>query len=94
MDEADDEVDTVVQPEIVVFCDKPKLTRRGAKGALDWVIEILTLLLSGAVKSRRRSRILCFQSHHLAFLQMTIESSHCGGSTADPLPHVTFAVYR
>lgn len=40
--EPDNEVDTVVQPDIVVFCDPSKLTRRGARGGPDWVIEILS----------------------------------------------------
>jgi Uma2 family endonuclease len=40
--EEDDEVDTVVQPDIVVFCDRSKLTKRGARGAPDWIIEILS----------------------------------------------------
>jgi Uma2 family endonuclease len=41
-DEADDEVDTVVQPDIVVYCDTSKLTKRGARGAPDLVVEILS----------------------------------------------------
>lgn len=41
-DEADDETDTVVQPDIVVICDKSKITPRGARGAPDFVIEILS----------------------------------------------------
>ena len=41
-DEADDEVDTVVQPDIVVFCDRSKLTEAGARGAPDFVVEILS----------------------------------------------------
>ena len=41
-DEADDEVETVVQPDLVVICDKPKLTDRGARGAPDLVVEILS----------------------------------------------------
>ena len=41
-DEPDDEVSTVVQPDIVVFCDKSKLTRAGARGAPDLVVEILS----------------------------------------------------
>jgi len=40
--EADDEVRTVVQPDLVVFCDASKITKRGARGAPDWVIEILS----------------------------------------------------
>jgi len=41
-DEADDEVDTVVQPDIVVYCDRSKLTEAGARGAPDLVVEILS----------------------------------------------------
>jgi len=40
--EPDDEVDTVVQPDIAVFCDSSKLTERGARGAPDLVVEILS----------------------------------------------------
>ena len=35
-------VDTVVQPDILVVCDKNKLDRRGCKGAPDMVVEILS----------------------------------------------------
>jgi len=41
-DEADDEVSTVIQPDLVVFCDKSKLTLRGARGAPDLIVEILS----------------------------------------------------
>jgi Uma2 family endonuclease len=40
--ESDEETDTVVQPDISVFCDRAKISRRGARGAPDWVIEILS----------------------------------------------------
>lgn len=40
--EADEEVDTVVQPDLVVVCDAAKLDDRGCRGAPDWVIEILS----------------------------------------------------
>ncbi len=40
--EADDEVDTVVQPDISVFCDRSKITERGARGAPDLVVEVLS----------------------------------------------------
>ncbi len=40
--EADDLVDTVVQPDISVICDKTKLDERGCRGAPDWVIEVLS----------------------------------------------------
>lgn len=40
--ESDDEVDTVVQPDIVVYCDRSKLTEAGARGAPDLVVEIFS----------------------------------------------------
>jgi Uma2 family endonuclease len=40
--EADDEVDCVVQPDVVVYCDRSKLTRAGARGAPDLVLEVLS----------------------------------------------------
>jgi len=41
-DEADDQVTTVVQPDLAVFCHQDRLDQRGARGAPDWVIEILS----------------------------------------------------
>ena len=41
-EESDDETRTVVQPDIVVICDKSKITERGGRGAPDWIIEILS----------------------------------------------------
>jgi Uma2 family endonuclease len=41
-DEADDDVDSVVQPDIAVFCDRSKLREAGARGAPDFVVEILS----------------------------------------------------
>ncbi len=40
--EADDLVDTVVQPDLTVFCDPSRLDAKGARGAPDWVVEILS----------------------------------------------------
>ncbi len=42
VDERAEEVDTVVQPDLVVVCDPAKLDDRGCRGAPDWVIEILS----------------------------------------------------
>jgi Uma2 family endonuclease len=39
--EADATIDTVVQPDIAVFCDRSRLDDRGARGAPDWVVEVL-----------------------------------------------------
>lgn len=41
-EDGDDEIMTVVQPDIVVICDQNKLDERGAKGAPDLVVEILS----------------------------------------------------
>jgi hypothetical protein len=41
-DQEEDDVPTVVQPDLVVFCDPSRLTDKGATGAPDWVIEILS----------------------------------------------------
>ncbi|TVR65966.1 MAG: Uma2 family endonuclease [Spirochaetaceae bacterium] len=41
-DQADREVDTVVQPDLSVFCDPRRLTDAGARGAPDLVVEILS----------------------------------------------------
>lgn len=40
--EADDEADTVVQPDALVVCDPQKVTQRGIRGAPDWVLEVIS----------------------------------------------------
>lgn len=40
--EADDAVDTIVQPDLAVICDKSKLDDKGCRGAPDWVVEVLS----------------------------------------------------
>ncbi|WP_221896492.1 Uma2 family endonuclease [Bathymodiolus japonicus methanotrophic gill symbiont] len=41
-DDADELVDTVIQPDVLVVCDENKLDRRGVRGAPDWVLEVLS----------------------------------------------------
>ncbi len=41
-DEADEQVETVVQPDIAVICDESKLDDKGCRGAPDWIVEILS----------------------------------------------------
>lgn len=38
----DDEIKTVVEPDITVICDPSKLTERGCSGAPDMIVEILS----------------------------------------------------
>jgi Uma2 family endonuclease len=40
--EADDQIDTVVQPDVLVVRDRHKLDDRGMCGAPDWVAEVLS----------------------------------------------------
>lgn len=40
--EANDLIDTVVQPDLLVVCDREKLDERGMRGAPDWVVEVLS----------------------------------------------------
>ena len=41
-DEPDEDIETVIQPDIVVVCDKNKLDDKGCRGAPDIIIEILS----------------------------------------------------
>ncbi|MGB5834377.1 MAG: Uma2 family endonuclease [Thiohalocapsa sp.] len=40
--EADEHIDTVVQPDVLVVCDREKLDRRGVRGGPDLVVEVLS----------------------------------------------------
>ncbi|MHB0937242.1 MAG: Uma2 family endonuclease [Armatimonadota bacterium] len=54
--EADEDIDTVVQPDLVVVCDRSRITESGIKGAPDLVVEILSP--STALKDQREKYIL------------------------------------
>jgi len=41
-DEPDDEIETVVQPDVLIVCDRGKIDERGVRGAPDWLAEILS----------------------------------------------------
>jgi Uma2 family endonuclease len=41
-DEADDQINTVVQPDVLIVCDCAKLDEHGMRGAPDWVAEVLS----------------------------------------------------
>jgi Uma2 family endonuclease len=40
--EADDQIDTVVQPDVFIVCDRRKQDERGLRGAPDWLAEVLS----------------------------------------------------
>jgi Uma2 family endonuclease len=54
-DEADDQIDTVVQPDVLVVCDETKLDRRGVRGAPDLVVEVLSPSTASHDQLRKRS---------------------------------------
>lgn len=41
-DEDDADIDTVVQPDVLVICDRAKTDRRGVRGGPDFVVEVLS----------------------------------------------------
>ena len=45
--EADDQVDTVVQPDVLIVCDLQKIDARGMRGAPDWIAEVLSPYTAG-----------------------------------------------
>jgi Uma2 family endonuclease len=53
-DEADDAVDTVVQPDVLVVCDDAKTDRRGVRGAPDLVVEVISPGTAGHDQVRKR----------------------------------------
>jgi Uma2 family endonuclease len=58
--EADDDIDTSVEPDISVICTLSKLDPRGCRGAPDWIIEVLSP--STALRDQRIKRDL-YQKH-------------------------------
>ena len=54
LDEADERIDTVVQPDVLVVCDSNKLDRRGIRGAPDWVVEVLSPSTAGHDQIKKR----------------------------------------
>lgn len=53
-DEADERIDTVVQPDVLLVCDPRKLDRRGVRGAPDLVIEVLSPTTASHDHQRKR----------------------------------------
>jgi Uma2 family endonuclease len=52
--EADEAIDTVVQPDVLVVCDASKLDRRGVRGAPNLVVEVLSPVTAGHDHVRKR----------------------------------------
>jgi len=56
--EEDDQVDTVVQPDLLIVCDLHKLDARGMRGAPDWVAEVMS---PGTAKHDRFVKIPAYE---------------------------------
>lgn len=56
----DNQVTSVVQPDISVICDKSKLDERGCLGAPDWIIEILS---PGNTKKEMKDKFALYQEN-------------------------------
>jgi Uma2 family endonuclease len=53
-DEADEQVDTVVQPDLSVICNPDRLDEKGCRGAPDWVVEVLSPQTASKDQIRKR----------------------------------------
>jgi Uma2 family endonuclease len=53
--EADERIDTVVQPDVLVVCSPDKLDKRGVRGAPDWIVEVLSPSTAGHDQIKKRS---------------------------------------
>lgn len=54
-EEKDEEIQTVIQPDILVVCDEDKLDDRGCKGAPDLIIEIISPSSGGRDRKDKRN---------------------------------------
>jgi Uma2 family endonuclease len=59
---ADQEVYSVVQPDLCVICDNSKLTEQACNGAPDWIIEILS---KGNSKKEMRLKYALYEESHV-----------------------------
>jgi Uma2 family endonuclease len=58
--EADDDVITVVQPDIIVLRKRPKLDARGCRGASDLIIEVLARAIAPMI-----SKLGAYERHRV-----------------------------
>jgi Uma2 family endonuclease len=72
-DEADDEIENVVQPDISVICDPSKLDSKGCKGAPDLIIEILS---PSTAKKDRHEKFLLYERHGVKEYWIVHQSEH------------------
>lgn len=71
--ENDDEIETVVQPDIVVICDRKKLDRRGCKGAPDLVVEIVS---PSTARRDTHEKLLLYERHGVKQYWLVFPGEH------------------
>ena len=71
--EADDRVDTVLQPDVLAVCDPDKLDERGVRGAPDWVVEVLSPATAGHDQIHKRR---VYEHHGVAELWLVHPTDH------------------
>lgn len=85
-DEPDDQIDTVVQPDVFIVCDLLKFDAQGVRGAPDWIAEVLSpstarrdQVLKLAVYERAGVRELwLIDPIHLTVALYQLEAGHYG----------------
>ena len=76
-EEAEDEVTTVVQPDVLVICDASKITKSGARGVPDFIIEILS---PSTAKKDLGDKFTLYERHGVAeywVVDPYAEALHC-----------------
>ncbi len=85
--ENDDEVQTVVQPDIAVVCDPAKLDDAGCKGPPDWVIEIVSPSTDARDRIEKRALYLrCGVKEYWIVDPKTRRVTVCIGESESVLP--------
>ena len=59
-EQADNQIPTVVQPDLVVICDQTKLDEQGCRGAPDLVIEITS---PGSISRDLKTKLKLYEKH-------------------------------
>ena len=59
-EQSDEEISTVVQPDMVVVCDRSKIDEKGCKGAPDLVVEILS---PSTARRDLREKLALYERH-------------------------------
>lgn len=60
IDEKEENIETVVQPDLLVVCDKTKIDTRGCKGAPDLIIEIIS---PSTARRDMRDKLKLYEKH-------------------------------